>query len=116
MFTLREKFAALFGEDQVAAIERAGREHGLGHHDRAPKGIGSDEFRWCLVICIGYECMSRESFRTEHGITAPWEDLRAAIKAHAALNEHDGDLDHLSLFAGTYNEFMPDEQPAAEVV
>lgn len=103
MSDVRAKFVELFGERDVAAIESAAAGHANGVHDNR----GSDPFQWALCICIGYECMSRESFRQEHRIEASWESLRAAIKEHDKLNEHDGDVDYLALFAGAYHEFMP---------
>lgn len=108
--SVRSKFVELFGEDNCAAIERAARGHANGINN---KKIGSDPFKWALCICIGYECMSKESYRKEHGITADWDALRAAIKTHGELNTHDGDVDYLAMFAGVYNEFMPSPEAAS---
>ncbi len=108
--SVRAKFAELFGEEQCAAIERAASGHKNGVHDRE----GSDPFKWALCICIGFECMSRDSFRAEHGITVPWEALRQAIKDHGALDTHDGDVDFLAMFAGVYQEFMPQTEATKE--
>jgi len=102
--SVRESFVARFGEGQAAAIEAAAEGHKNGCHDNP----GSDYFRWAIAICIGFECMSNDSYRTDHGITAPWDEIRAWIKADARLAEHDGDSDYLALFCGHYNEFMPE--------
>lgn len=107
--SIREQFAAKFGEDQAAAIEAAANEHGNGINNT---NLGSDPFKWALLICIGYECASKDSYRDHHGITAPWNTVSRWIKDHAELGTHNGDVDYLSMFAGAYNEFMPENQKA----
>lgn len=100
--SVRDAFVARFGEDQAVAIEAAAEEHKNGIHDDP----GSDYFRWALVIALGYECMSLDSYREYHGITAPWPELNEWIKDNGRLAEHDGDSDYLSLFTGTYDEYV----------
>ena len=100
--SVRGKFVELFGEQQVAAIEQAANEHDNDVHGNR----GSDPFKWALSIAIGYECLSNDSYRDHHGITIPWGALKTAIIEHGALASHDGDVDYLSVFAGTYNEFV----------
>jgi hypothetical protein len=80
MSQIREKFVAAFGEDQASALIRAAEEHENGVNSA---NKGSDPFKWALLICIGYECISRDRFREYHGITASWEQLRQWIKDHA---------------------------------
>lgn len=101
---VRDAFVAVFGEDNAFAIENAAKEHQNGIHDRP----GSDPFKWALCICIGYECFTKDSYRDYHGITAPVPALKQWIKEHGELNTHDGDTDYLALFAGAYQEYMPD--------
>lgn len=105
--SIRKKFVARFGEQQAIAIEAAANEHMNGIHDNP----GSDRFRWAIAICLGYECMSKQSFREYHGITASWELLRQWIKDEGNLAEHDGDVDFIALACGWYDEFV---DPTAE--
>lgn len=102
--TIRDNFVARFGEEQAAAIEQAADMH---KDWRSGNEKGSDPFRFAVVICIGFECMSKDSYREYHGITAPWADLHQWIKDHGDLAHHDGDCDYLTLFAGGYSEYMP---------
>ena len=101
--SIRESFVDRFGADQADAVVAAADEHANGIHDDR----GSDPFKWAIAICIGYECVSKDSYRDHHGITAPWEAIRQWIKDHADLGSHDGDVDYLSMLAGRYDEFMP---------
>ena len=101
---LRDSFVERFGEEQCAAVERAACEHANGIND---VNKGSNHFRWCISIVLGYQCVSKDSFRTYHGITAPWPDMQRWIKDNAHLERHDGDVDYLALFAGVYDEYMP---------
>lgn len=103
---IRGKFVERFGEDQAVAIERAANEHANGIND---ENRGSDPFKWALLICLGYECISKDSYREHHGVTAPWDELKAWTKSDADLAAHDGDADWLSLLAGVYNEYMASE-------
>jgi hypothetical protein len=101
--SVREKFVARFSESEALAIEAAADEHGNGINDQRR---GSDPFKWALLIAIGYECASRESFREHHKITAPWDDLRQWMRDEADLASHDGDCDYLSLLCGAYDDFV----------
>lgn len=107
--SIRESFVEHFKEEDARAIESAAREHSNGVHDKP----GSDHFRWAIAICIGYECMEVDTYRDYHGVTASWPDLKQWIKDHANLADHDGDVDYLSLFAGTYDQFMPSKTEAS---
>jgi hypothetical protein len=100
----REKFVEQFGAEQAVKLEVAAESHSNGVNSGRR---GSDPFKWVLLICIGYDCAKKQGFREYHGITIPWEELKQWIKDRADLGSHDGDSDYLSLFAGTYNEFMP---------
>jgi len=98
---LRESFVERFGESDAAAIEAAANQHKNGIHDR----VGSDPFRWALLICIGFECMTR--FAKEHGITTPFEKIDAWMMEHTAdFAAHDGDTDFITLFVGGYNKYV----------
>lgn len=101
--SIRAAFAERFGEDQAEAIEAAAISHGNGINDT---NVGSDPFKWALLIAIGYQCMELDDYRAHHGITAPWADLKPWIIEHADLASHDGDCDYLAAFVGTYNEFV----------
>jgi hypothetical protein len=105
---IRESFVEHFGEEQAAKLEAAAVEHKNGIHDEP----GSDFFRWAIVICIGFECFTKDRYREYHGITAPVEDVKQWVREHGDIANHDGDADYLSLFCGTYNEYV--ERPAGE--
>lgn len=99
---IRDNFIKHFGEEEAANIEQAAREHA---NEINSANLGSDDFRWAVCICLGYECMSVDGYREYHGITIPWEQLDKWIIAHAQLDEHDGDLDYLGLFVGVYEPY-----------
>ena len=101
--SVRTKFVKRFGEKEAALIEAAAEGHGNGVNNT---NRGSDPFKWALLICIGYECMSKDAYRCHHRITTPWVDLKQWIIDHAELGSHDGDSDYLTLFCGGYNEFI----------
>jgi hypothetical protein len=107
--SIRHAFAERFGDDQAEAIYAAAREHRNGVHDNE----GSDPFKWALLICIGFECMSSDAYRGGHGITAPWDEIKQWIKDHADLASHDGDCDYITMFTGGYDEYMP-QRPDTE--
>ena len=97
-------FAERFGAENVAAIIAAAHSHDNGLHDNP----GSDEFRWALLIGLGFECMSK--FQYSHGITAPWRQVDDWMRARPEwFSEHDGDTDTVSLFCGVYNEYVGQE-------
>ena len=101
-YDTKSSFVAQFGYEEAEKIMRAAEEHMNGVHDES----GSDVFRWAICICIGYECMSKKEYRECHGIITPWEELKIWIKTYANLENHDGQIDYLALFAGAYDEFV----------
>lgn len=101
--SIREAFVERFGEDQAAAIYAAAESHG---NDINNTNLGSDPFKWALLVAIGYQCMEIDGYREHHGITAPWVDLKQWIIWHADLASHDGDCDFLAAFVGAYNEYV----------
>lgn len=101
--SVRDKFVGCFGEAEACAIERAAVEHGNDINDR---NKGSDPFKWALLIAIGYQRMSADSYREYHQITSPWDELKLWIKQHAELGSHDGDCDYLCAVVGGYSEFI----------
>lgn len=104
-----DDFVARFGEDEAQRIVDAASKHENGLHGKR----GSDGFRWALLICIGYECMSKDSYRKDHGITTPWDDLNEWMLARPEwFSEHDGDVDFLSLACGVYQPYVGLEAPA----
>ena len=101
MATMREQFVQRFGEADAVAIERAACEHKNGIHDK----MGSDPFRWALLICIGYECMSR--FANYHQIATPFAEIDTWMLEHTAdFAAYDGDSDFLALFGGAYDKYV----------
>ena len=113
----RQTFAARFGEDQAAAIEAAARKH---YDDNAsitrifavknPHGsdnLGSDPFRYWFLLAIGYECVTNERYRQDHGITADVDEMKEWALGEGRLGEHDGDIpDYVSLLAGLYDGWI----------
>lgn len=109
MASIRKAFVKKFGEDQAKAIEAAAQGHANGVNDGSR---GSDPFKWALLIAIGYQCIELDDYRSYHGITAPWAEVKQWMIDHAKLDEHDGDVDYLTAFSGGYDEYMPHEQAA----
>lgn len=109
MASIRAAFADRFGKDQATAIYAAAVGHGNGIND---KNKGDDPFKWALLVCIGYECMSKDRYREHHGITAPWPELEAWIIEHGDLASHTGDCDYLALFSGAYDKFVGQPETA----
>ena len=107
MKSIKEDFIKIFGKNEAKNIEEAAQSHGNGINNG---NIGSDPFKWALLICIGYQCMEIERYRKHHGIKTSWKKLKSWIKKHGELDTHDGDFDYLSLFAGVYNEYMPKKE------
>lgn len=107
--SLRDKFVARFGERDAAAMEKAAEEHKTVINSER---IGSDPFRWAVMICIGYQCFEKAGYREHHGITACFEDIREWLKANADLSRHDGDVDYLALAVGKYNEYVSTDKEA----
>ena len=103
MAGVRDHFVSTFGADAAEKIEAAANYHANGVNS---KKKGDDPFKWALLICIGYDCCSKERFRQYHGISTPWEEIKGWIKEHGCLASHNGDCDYLALFGGAYNEFM----------
>lgn len=108
--SVRGSFVEQFGEDQAAALERAAEGHANGINSERR---GDDPFKWAILIAIGYQCAEKEDFRDYHGITAPWDEVKAWIKAHADLASHNGDCDFICLFVGGYNDFVQSADQAA---
>jgi len=104
MRTIRNKFVKDFNEELAQGIEKAAHSHGNGVNN---KRLGRDPFKWALLICIGYECLSMPSYKKYHGIKCNWRKVKKWIKENGKLHTHDGDFDYLSAFCGGYNEYLP---------
>lgn len=104
MSKTRDSFVARFGEADAVVMESAAAHHENGVNSERK---GSDQFRWALAICIGYECFTRPAFHEWHGFTAAGDDIKAWAKEHGDLEHHDGDVDYISLLAGAYGEYVP---------
>lgn len=106
----RTSFESKFGKDEAEKIFNAACEHRDGGRGYvAMPGPGSDEFRWAILITLGYECLTL--YAKAHGINTPYSEIEAWLKEPEQrqwLSEHDGDYDVLAMFAGVYNEFMPE--------
>ena len=102
---IRRQFVKDFSEELAAALEKAAEGHKNGVHDNK----GSDQFKWALLICIGYECFTNPDYAKYHGIDCDTEKLKTWIKAKAELRSHDGDADYIAVVLGMYNEYMLEE-------
>ena len=100
--SVRESFVTRFGEDEALRFESAANGHANGINSA---NTGSDNFKWVIAIVIGYQCAEVDGYRKHHGITSPWDEVKAWIKSDASLGSHDGDVDYLSVMAGIYNEY-----------
>lgn len=100
--SIRESFVAQFGEDEAKALERAAEEH---RSSVGPVDKGDDPFQWVIIMCIGFECISKSSYRTYHQILAPYEELKSWIRDNAHLTEYEGSWDELAKSAGLYKDF-----------
>lgn len=98
----RKKFVKRFSEKEAKRFEKAAEGHSNGVNSR---NKGSDPFKWVLLICIGYQCFEKESYRKHHGIKAKLEHINQFIIEDAELGTHNGDCDYLSLVAGVYNKY-----------
>lgn len=101
------EFTHRFGAKTYDAILSAAAEHGNGINDVEK---GDDVFRWALLVCIGYECLTRPAFIAYHEI-AHADAIVAWMKEPAQrawIAAHNGDMDYLAMFAGVYNQFMPE--------
>lgn len=108
MNSVREGFVQLFGEDLAAAIDRAANEHG-DSWSSGNKGRGSDEFKWALCQCIGFDCIVKPQYMIHHEINPEaGPAIKQWIREHGELDTHDGDVDILALMTGAYLEYMPD--------
>ena len=107
MNSVRQSYVEHFGEEQASAIERAAEEH---KNQVSGTERGSDQFKWAILMAIGFECPTRKEFREYHGITVPVAEFKAWCKEHGQLDTHEGCPDYISLFCGTYNEYMPEKQ------
>ena len=101
---IRDLFTKDFGEEQAAALIAAAEQHA---NETNSANKGADPFKWAILICIGFECVSRQPFREHHGITVPWEELKRWFKEKAELETHTGDFDYLAAFIGVYDDFLP---------
>ncbi len=99
--SIRDKFVKSFGEKEARQIEEAALSHSNGVNS---KNKGSDQFKWAILICIGYECLTR--FHKYHKIKTPFIKLKKWIRDNADLGSHDGDCDYIALFVGAYKPFI----------
>lgn len=103
---IRRLFVKKFGEAQAKAVEAAAESHANGVNS---KNRGGDEFKWALIICLGFECLSRDAFREYHGIESSWEELDSWIIAFGDLGSHTGDVNYLSMLTGEYDKYLEKE-------
>ena len=103
--SVRDSFEAQFGTEQADAVMHAVEYH-LESGITTQGNRGSDPFKWAIALAIGFECMSKDSYRKYHGVTAPWDEIDQWIKDHADLGSHDGDVDIIGAFAGVYEPYM----------
>ena len=104
--SIREKFVKAFSEKLACKLEVAGHFHANNVNS---KNKGTDEFKWVLLICIGYQCFEKDRFRKYHKIDleASFGELKAWIINEADLASHDGDMDYIAFMAGVYSAYIP---------
>ena len=101
--SVRDSFEQQFGVDLADRVVMAANEHANGVNDT---NRGSDPFKWALLICIGYECLSHPEYREYHRMELDWPIVKQWIVEEGNLASHDGDFDYVSLFTGDYNEYV----------
>ena len=103
--SIRTKFVEDFSEDLAKKLELCAEEHS---NDVNSRNKGSDAFKWVLLICIGYQCFEIKEYREYHKLPSQpdYKTLKKWICDNGELGSHDGDLDYLALFAGTYNDYQ----------
>lgn len=106
--SVRESFVEIFGKEQAHRIELAANEHS---NDVNSTSKGADPFKWAVLVCIGYECVSRPSFAQYHQITIGQDKFKEWCLEHGELGTHDGDSDYLALFCGTYEPYLKPTVP-----
>jgi hypothetical protein len=102
MKNIRKQFEKDFSKELAEKIVKAAISHGNGINN---KEIG-DEFKWALLMIIGYQCAEKKEYREYHGIDCDWEEVKKWIKKNAELKTYKGDYDYLSMMAGIYNEYI----------
>lgn len=126
MSELREKFVALWGEDQARILEECcdmhvGQRAGdpivimvsmmLGDMpgDHVNDNRGSDPFRYVILAVLGYECVTKPEYAAHHGITVDAWDFVNWVLTEADLDSFDGDHpDHLTMTVEILTRFMQD--------
>ena len=103
--SVRESFVKHFGEEQAKLLECAANEHDSDVHSKR----GSDPFKWAILICIGYQCISKIRYRKHHGIKITEKAFKKWCLQYGELASHDGDCDYLALFCGVYQKYIPKE-------
>jgi hypothetical protein len=103
--TLRDRFASHFGEMLAVSVEAAVERHVPDL--KLALDRGSDPFQFALIWAIGLACLSDPAFRTEHGVTVPWELFRDWCAASDILACFDGTFDWGSYAAGRFEGILP---------
>lgn len=101
--SVRASFEKTFGKVEADRIVASATEHGNGINN---KNLGSDPFKWALLICIGYQCFEIPSYRKHHGIKASFKRIKQWIIDEGKLSTHDGDCDYLCMLGGGYNDYI----------
>lgn len=115
MSELRKKFVEVFGEWDASLLEEACDMHihaksndpliafvaglfGDSPENHEKDDRGSDPFRYVILTCLGYECVTNDGYRRAHALTLdPFEFMKWCI-TEADLESFDGDQpDHLAM-------------------
>lgn len=105
MDSLRDRFAAQFGEMLAVSVEAAVERHVPELRVRLERG--SDRFQFALIWAIGLGCLSNEAFREEHGFTVPWPLVRDWCAANAITDGFDGTFDWGAYASGAFDGILP---------
>jgi hypothetical protein len=99
MPTLRENFIEHFGEHDADLIEKCAKEH------MPDKYLGSDPFKGALVIAIGFECFTNQTYNEHHGFETNGDEIKEWLKKNKILENYDGDIDEAANAAGAYERY-----------
>jgi hypothetical protein len=97
-------FCKVFGFSEADKLIAAALYHSNGVNNQ---NLGTDPFKWVLLINVGYQCVEVNRYRKWHAIKIKWKKFKQWLIDHGKeIGEHDGDMDFLAMMAGAYNFFL----------
>lgn len=101
--SIRKAFEKEFGKLDAIAIMVAATSHA-----DPPRKRGIGLFQWALMICIGFDCITKQRFY--HGIGTHPSVIKSWVKKYARLDKYNGPCDIATAFCGGYKKWMPDKK------